>query len=99
VKSDCQVSFGSAPEPAAAFGALITAVAEAFPDYPPFGGRHDVVVPLLTVGHGAAVRELREAEAAVLSCLPIQANVTEVALWSGTDVPGGWSRKMGFPLG
>src|SRR5690348_16462109 len=47
-----------APKPAAAFGALTTAVAEAFPDYPPFGGQHEEVVPHLTVGHGVAVREL-----------------------------------------
>ena len=89
-----------APEPAAAFGALTTAVADAFPDYPPFGGRHEVVVPHLTVGHaGAAEDGLREAEAGVLRHLPIRADVTEVALWCGTDVPGGWRRIRGFPLG
>lgn len=88
-----------APNPAAAFGALITVVAEAFPDYPPFGGRHAEVVPHLTVGHGAAVSELRDAEAGVLRGLPIRARVTDVALWCGTDVPGGWRRRTGFPLG
>jgi 2'-5' RNA ligase len=89
-----------APEPAAVFGALTTVVADAFPDYPPFGGRHDVVVPHLTVGHAvAAGGELQEAEAQVLRHLPIRADVTEVALWCGTDVPGGWSRMSGFPLG
>ena len=88
-----------APKPAAVFGALTTAVADAFPDYPPFGGRHEEVIPHLTVGHGVAASELREAAAGVLSCLPIRANVTEVALWCGTDVPGGWRRTMGFPLG
>jgi hypothetical protein len=35
----------------------------------------------------------------VLRHLPIKADVTEVALWCGTDVPGGWRRMMGFPLG
>ncbi len=89
-----------APEPAAVFGALTTAVADAFPDYPPFGGRHEVVIPHLTVGNAvAAGSELHEAEARVLSYLPIRANVTEVALWCGIDVPGGWRRMMGFPLG
>ena len=53
-----------APEPAAVFGALTTAVADAFPDYPPFGGRHEVVVPHLTVGNAVvAGSELEEAEA------------------------------------
>jgi 2'-5' RNA ligase len=88
-----------APKPAAIFGALTTAVADAFPAYPPFGGRHEEVIPHLTVGHAVAVSELREAEAGVLSCLPIHAIVTEVALWCGTDVPGGWRPTMGFPLG
>ena len=43
-----------APNPAAVFGALITAAADAFPDYPPFERRHEVVVPHLTVGHADA---------------------------------------------
>jgi 2'-5' RNA ligase len=89
-----------APKPAAVFGALTRVVADAFPDYPPFGGRHEVVVPHLTVGHTvAAGSELHEAEAQVLRHLPIRASVTEVALWCGTDVPDGWHRMMGFPLG
>lgn len=88
-----------APKPAAAFGALTTAVAAAFPDYPPFGGRHEEVIPHLTVGHDVARGQLQEAEASVLRCLPIRATVTEVALWCGTDVPAGWRRAMGFPLG
>jgi len=89
-----------APKPAAAFDALTRAVAHAFPHHPPFGGRHDVVVPHLTVGHaGTAAGELEEAEAQVLRHLPIRTHVTEVALWCGIDVPGGWSRSRGFPLG
>jgi hypothetical protein len=88
-----------APKPAAAFGALTTAVADAFPDHPPFGGRHEEVIPHLTVGHDVAESELQEAEASVLSCLPIRADVTEVALWCGADVPAGWRRTKGFPLG
>ncbi len=88
-----------APKPAAVFGALTTAVADAFPDYPPYGGEHEEVIPHLTVGHDVAGSELQEAEAGVLTCLPIRANVTEVDLWCGTDVPAGWRRMMGFPLG
>ena len=89
-----------APTPAVVFGALITAAADAFPDYPPFEGRHEVVVPHLTVGHAdAAETDLQAAEEQVLSHLPVRADVTEVALWCGTDVPGGWGRMMGFALG
>jgi 2'-5' RNA ligase len=88
-----------APTPAADFGALTTVVADAFPDYPPYEGRHDVVIPHLTVGHDVAGSALQEAEAEVQACLPIRVSVSEVALWCGTDVPAGWSRVMGFPLG
>lgn len=89
-----------APTPTASFGALIAAVADAFPDYPPFEGRHEVVIPHLTVGHDVAPGSgLEEAEARVRECLPIHADITEVGLWCGTDMPGGWRRMMGFPLG
>jgi 2'-5' RNA ligase len=89
-----------APNPAVVFGDLITAAADAFPDYPPFEGRHEVVVPHLTVGHAdAAETDLQAAEEQVLRHLPIRADVTEVALWCGTDVPGGWRRMMAFALG
>ena len=88
------------PWPATSFGALINVVARAFPDYPPFEGRHDVVIPHLTVGHDMAPGSgLEEAEARVRECLPIHSDVTEVSLWCGTDVPGGWRPTMGFPLG
>jgi 2'-5' RNA ligase len=88
-----------APRPAAAFGALTSAVADAFPDYLPYGGVHEEVIPHLTVGHDVPERDLREAEAGVLAGLPIRADVAEVGLWCGTDVPGGWHRTTGFPLG
>ncbi len=38
-----------APEPATAFTALTTALVAAFPDYPPYGGVHEHLVPHLTV--------------------------------------------------
>jgi 2'-5' RNA ligase len=38
------------PRPDEPFRALTTAVFDAFPDYPPYGGVHDDVVPHLTVG-------------------------------------------------
>jgi hypothetical protein len=60
-----------APTPAAVFAALTTAVANAFPGYPPFGGRHEVVMPHMTVGNAvAAESDLQEVEVRVL---PIRA--------------------------
>ncbi|CAM5346402.1 2'-5' RNA ligase family protein [Rhodanobacter lindaniclasticus] len=43
-----------APEPAAPFVALTQALARCFPDYPPFRGEHDTIIPHLTVAHGHA---------------------------------------------
>lgn len=46
------LSLNLAPEPDAWFAALTAAVHRAFPDYPPFAGKFDVVVPHVTVAHG-----------------------------------------------
>jgi hypothetical protein len=42
-----------APEPSEPFVALTNAVADRYPEYPPYGGEHDEVIPHLTVGHRA----------------------------------------------
>jgi 2'-5' RNA ligase len=53
-----------APEPAAPFVALTSALVDRFPQFPPYGGAHTSVVPHLTVADGdpanaeAAEREL-----------------------------------------
>jgi 2'-5' RNA ligase len=41
-----------APEPAAEIVALVAAIAEAFPDYPPYGGQFATVIPHVSVAHG-----------------------------------------------
>ena len=41
-----------APEPDDSFAALTGGVCRAFPDYPPFEGKFDTVVPHVTVAHG-----------------------------------------------
>ena len=87
------------PQPADQFRALTTAVSKAFPDYPPFGGVHDEVIPHLTVGHGAAAERLREIEEQILSHLPIRMTVTSATLWCGTDVSGSWQQAAALPLG
>ena len=88
-----------APEPAERFRALTVAVSEAFPAYPPYGGEHTDVVPHLTVGHGAEVAELREAEEQVLTHLPIRVDVTAAALWCGTNEEESWQQVAALPLG
>jgi 2'-5' RNA ligase len=55
------------PEPAAPFVALTEALARQLPEYPPYAGEFDSIIPHLTVAHGtqeelrAAERELRAA--------------------------------------
>jgi 2'-5' RNA ligase len=88
-----------APEPADPFVALTAAVAAAFPAYPPYGGAHDEVIPHLTVGYDASEARLRDAEADVLPRLPVSADISDVALWCGTDAPDTWREVRTFPLG
>ncbi|MBA8792619.1 2'-5' RNA ligase [Friedmanniella endophytica] len=94
-----------APEPADAFRDLTGRLVEAYPECPPYGGRHDTVVPHLTVGALGDQpepdrRERLEAAAATLTAgLPLHARVREVALLV-QDAPGGsFRRRATFPLG
>ena len=41
-----------APEPAEALVALVRAIADAFPDYPPYAGQFETIIPHVTVAHG-----------------------------------------------
>jgi 2'-5' RNA ligase len=56
------------PEPTAPFVQLTRAVERAFPEFPPYGGRHPDVVPHLTVADGSASRA-DEAEAELRAIL------------------------------
>jgi hypothetical protein len=78
---------------------LTTAVSQAFPDYPPYGGSFADVVPHLTVGDGGTPEELREAERQILPRLPVSMEVTSAALWRGTERPGSWQPVALLPLG
>jgi 2'-5' RNA ligase len=41
-----------APEPAEPVATMVRAIAAAFPDYPPYGGQFDTIIPHVTVAHG-----------------------------------------------
>ena len=76
------------PEPSAPFAALIDAVWRRFPDYPPYEGAHDVVIPHLTVSDVPVEVDIE---------LPISAAAREVTLIEeGAD--GRWSVRRRFPL-
>lgn len=89
------------PEPDASFRALIDAVWQSFPDYPPFGGDHDDVIPHLTIGQVGTARldQLRAAEAAVRPRLPVESRISEAVLMVGSDAPNSWTVVQRLPLG
>jgi 2'-5' RNA ligase len=83
------------PEPAEAFVEIIEVLVRTFPDFPPYAGEFDEIVPHVTVAQGddevlaAAVGELE-------TQLPVTARVERA--WLVEDTPGGWRRHTAFPL-
>ena len=68
-----------APEPPEPFVSLTEAVADAYPDFPPYEGVHDSIVPHLTAAEGAPA-VLSRAERDIRQRLPIAAEANEVVL-------------------
>jgi hypothetical protein len=83
-----------APEPAEPFILLIQALVERFPDWPPYGGLHDTVVPHLTVTQGAAEDP---AEGAVGATLPLGGRAREAILLTEVE-PGRFETAAHFPF-
>jgi hypothetical protein len=92
------------PRDATPFCDLIARAREAFPQYPPYGGRYAEVIPHLTVGDRGGAAALRTAENAVRPFLPVEAAATEVVLMAGPPPgnpdtpPGQWRRLASFPF-
>lgn len=88
-----------APHPAAPFVELTESLARAFPDYPPFGGQFDTVIPHLTVAHGDAA-EAERAAAELASILrrrgPIACRCDTVTLLENSS--GSWRPMHVFAL-
>jgi 2'-5' RNA ligase len=87
------------PEPDAPFQALTDGVFNAFPDYPPFGGKFDTVVPHITVAHGDEPL-LCELEVELRIALPpsgVMARCTELVLIENST--GRWEQMYAFDLG
>jgi 2'-5' RNA ligase len=88
-----------APDPGASFEELTHGVHRAFPDYPPFAGKFDVVVPHVTVAHGDEP-QLCEIEVELRIALPgsgVRARCHEVVLIENTT--GIWQPMQTFALG
>jgi 2'-5' RNA ligase len=87
------------PEPSQPFSRLIGALADAFPDYQPYGGAIVLadVVPHVTVAHTARSDYLDAAEHALPALLPVPVFCREVALIA--HQPGErWRAVSGFSL-
>ena len=90
-----------APEPEAPFRALTRHVAAEFPEYPPYGGRFDDVVPHLTLAEPADPQRLDEIaqdfQAVCGGKLPLRLRAEAVVLLENID--GLWRARATFPLG
>ena len=86
----------SLPQEPAPFRALTHSVHQAFPAFPPFGGRFDEVVPHLTIGYGHPLSDLRAAEEAVQAHLPIEARASRVGLMAQLSPGGRWIKTANF---
>jgi hypothetical protein len=88
-----------APEPAGPFIEMTRALAEAFPDFPPYGGEHDSIVAHLSVAHGNALdadAAAVELQARLAASGAVHASCTEVALIENST--GNWRDMHVFHL-
>ena len=87
------------PEDDAPFRSLTESVHREFPDYPPFGGQFEDVVPHLTIADRCPLRQMQSAEQLVQKHLPIDCIATGVSLMVQRDASGVWTRTTSFALG
>jgi len=78
-----------APEPAAPFSALTDAAAARWPEYPPYEGVHDVVIPHLTLALGVVDIDIE----LPISCVARELDLLEEA------ADGRWSTRARYALG
>jgi len=68
------------PDPATPFNQMTAAIAARFPDFPPYGGVHHVLIPHLTVAYADTSAVLERAEAEISPHLPLTARATDVCV-------------------
>jgi len=90
-----------APRPEAPFRLLTRRVAAAFPDFPPYGGRFDDIIPHLTLAQQDDPGRLDQVAAHFLAAcgprLPLRLRAESVALLDNER--GAWRVCATFPLG
>jgi 2'-5' RNA ligase len=83
------------PEPAEPFVAMTESLVNAFPEFPPYGGAFDEIVPHATVAQSDE-ETLTTVENELLTQLPVQTRVERA--WLVEHTPAGWRRHTAFPL-
>jgi 2'-5' RNA ligase len=85
------------PQPSEPFTALTEAIAQEWPEHPPYEGEHETVIPHLTVAESEDEELLRRIEADVAPKLPVRAQVSEAQLYV-EDASGRWHQRRALPL-
>jgi hypothetical protein len=85
------------PQPAEPFAALTSAVATHWPDYPPYGGMFDEVIPYLTVVESDDA-PLDAVEDAARRVAPFTVRAERLELWC-QNAAGRWRPRWRMPLG
>lgn len=92
-----------APEPAEPFRTMTRAVVQRFPDYPPYEGLFEDIVPHVTIGEGGRWRRrrraMRRAAARFAGMDPIRARAAEVWLLEISEYRPRWEQTATFALG
>ena len=84
------------PEPADDIRRLTLAIAERWPEAPPYGGSFEDFVPHLTVARGAGDDVMADIETDVLRGLPLHTRVSEASLWVFDGAR--WRRRARLPF-
>ena len=85
------------PDPDEPFRELTDAVFAQYPQAPPYGGRHDEIIPHVTVGKEIPRPQARHAARALMLALPVRIRVDVVQLW--VRGPETWMVGASFPMG
>ncbi|TXS22901.1 2'-5' RNA ligase family protein [Streptomyces sp. ms191] len=85
------------PEPDTPLRRLTEAVAERWPEAPPYGGRFAEIVPHLTIAQGQEDAVLEEIQAGLAGSLPFTSRVSSVELIVHDGVK--WQERASFALG
>jgi 2'-5' RNA ligase len=86
------------PQPADPFVQLTRVLQHQFPEYPPYGGAFEEVLPHLTVAEDAARWRMRRAASQLETLVPIPATASAVSLMTLADPRRGWEAHTVFTL-